>query len=165
MHSMHVANEVRLVGKLEHPYLIAPISSHVGALSTELTMEYAPNGTLHSRLHEDFALEHPFSSSSPPPWGAGQPGKQVSQQAASQQAVPGDRGHPGLQPGGQQHWHVLSGDQPRREYQHPEHRHRHPEATLEAAFARSFEDGLSLRAPSARLTTVASPNCIASTGV
>lgn len=48
MHEMHMANEVRLVGKLHHPHLICPTAVKVGTVRTELTMEYAPHGTLES---------------------------------------------------------------------------------------------------------------------
>ena len=43
---MHIANEVRLAGRLSHAHIIAPHEVRVGAQRTELTMEYAPNGTL-----------------------------------------------------------------------------------------------------------------------
>lgn len=46
MHDMHVANEVRLAGRLHHPHIICPKTVRVGPLRTELTMEYAPHGTL-----------------------------------------------------------------------------------------------------------------------
>ena len=46
MHEMHLANEVRLAGRLAHPHIIAPQEVRVGGSRTELTMEYAPHGTL-----------------------------------------------------------------------------------------------------------------------
>ena len=41
-----MANEVRLVGKLSHAHLICPTAVKMGVTTTELTMEYAPHGTL-----------------------------------------------------------------------------------------------------------------------
>ena len=46
MHEMHLSNEVRLAGRLAHPHIIAPQEVRVGGSRTELTMEYAPHGTL-----------------------------------------------------------------------------------------------------------------------
>ena len=59
LHELHLANELRLAGKLKHENIIAPMQVRVGALKTELIMEYAPNGSL-----EAYALR--FGAKSPP---------------------------------------------------------------------------------------------------
>ena len=46
MQDLHLTNEVRLAGRLSHPHIIAPLEVRVGSARTELTMEYAPHGTL-----------------------------------------------------------------------------------------------------------------------
>ena len=46
LHNLHVANELRVAGKLQHECLIVPEQVHVGATKVLLTMEFAPNGTL-----------------------------------------------------------------------------------------------------------------------
>ena len=48
MHDLHLANELRLAGKLRHENIIAPSQVRIGALKTELIMDYAPNGSLES---------------------------------------------------------------------------------------------------------------------
>lgn len=46
MHELHLKNELKMAGKLRHANIIAPMQVRIGALRTELTMEYAPHGTL-----------------------------------------------------------------------------------------------------------------------
>ena len=54
MHELHLAHELRLVGLLTHPNIIAPHTVRSGPNhATELLMEYAPHGSL-----EDYAKRH-----------------------------------------------------------------------------------------------------------
>lgn len=46
MHELHLSNELRMAGKLSHENIIAPTQVNIGAMKTELYMEYAPHGTL-----------------------------------------------------------------------------------------------------------------------
>lgn len=46
MHALHLANELRLAGRLHHPYVLAPEAATASANATEFTMEYAPHGSL-----------------------------------------------------------------------------------------------------------------------
>lgn len=46
MHALHLANELRLAGRLHHPYVLAPEAATASATATEFTMEYAPHGSL-----------------------------------------------------------------------------------------------------------------------
>ena len=46
MHELHLANEMRLVGRLVHPHVLAPNGARTLSAATALTMEYAPHGTL-----------------------------------------------------------------------------------------------------------------------
>ena len=46
MQDLHLTNELRLAGHLSHPNIIAPLEVRIGSARTELTMEYAPHGTL-----------------------------------------------------------------------------------------------------------------------
>lgn len=46
MHELHLANELKFAGKLRHPCVLAPDSVAPGPTYTELTMEYAPYGSL-----------------------------------------------------------------------------------------------------------------------
>ena len=48
MHELHLSNELKMAGRLEHDNVIAPTQVQVSALKTELFMEYAPHGTLES---------------------------------------------------------------------------------------------------------------------
>ena len=59
MHEMHLANEVRLAGRLAHPHIIAPQEVRVGGSRTELTMEYAPHGTLARASRQSDAAPSP----------------------------------------------------------------------------------------------------------
>ena len=51
MHNLHLKSEIRLAGRLTHAHIIAPHEVRIGALRTELVMEYAPHGTLEAYTH------------------------------------------------------------------------------------------------------------------